>query len=48
MTKEYKGVLPIERWIRGEHLDGGNYILKEHSLLLPGQILTLLEIEAAE
>ncbi|NPV93204.1 MAG: hypothetical protein HPY50_20780 [Firmicutes bacterium] len=45
MTKEYFGEIPIERWIQEEYLDGSSYILKEHSLLLPGQILTLLEIE---
>ncbi|NPV93207.1 MAG: hypothetical protein HPY50_20795 [Firmicutes bacterium] len=47
MTKEYRGEMPIERWIRPEYLDGGSYTLKEHSLLLPGQILTLLEIETS-
>ena len=45
MAREYRGEIPIRRWIRRENLDGGSYILKEHSILLPGQILTLLEIE---
>ncbi|NPV91954.1 MAG: hypothetical protein HPY50_14405 [Firmicutes bacterium] len=46
MTREYLGEIPIERWIRRESLDGESYILREHSMLLLGQILTLLEIES--
>ncbi|NPV92679.1 MAG: hypothetical protein HPY50_18075 [Firmicutes bacterium] len=48
MAGEFRGAIPIERWIGEEYLDGGSYVLTEHSLLLPGQILTLLEIEVLD
>jgi hypothetical protein len=44
---EYKGKIPIERWIKPGYLNGKRYTLWEHSMQLTGQILTLLEIEVS-
>ncbi|NPV93219.1 MAG: hypothetical protein HPY50_20855 [Firmicutes bacterium] len=45
LITEFKGIIPIERWIKPGYLNGDRYTLWEHSLQLLGQILTLLEIE---
>ncbi|NPV91826.1 MAG: hypothetical protein HPY50_13755 [Firmicutes bacterium] len=46
--KVFKGVVPPERWIKTELLVGRPCVIREHSLKLEGQILTLLEIEATK
>lgn len=45
--KVFKGVVPPERWINTALLAEKPCVIREHSLKLEGQILTLLELEAA-